>query len=91
MKRKNDKKYNSNLTNSFHKALLLEDDEYGGATNHDILAFKTVEHIKNCKEQYIVQNVEALHRMLGESKAKLDIEVSGIEKYIKPILDEEKF
>ena len=89
MKKWKDKKYESNLTTALQNALLIEDEEYNGLSNNEVIALKVVNKVKNSKD--IVKEAEILHRMVGEAKSKVDLNVEGIEEIIKPIMGEEKF
>jgi hypothetical protein len=89
MKKWKDKKYESNLTTALQNSLLIEDEEYNGLSNNEVIALKVVNKVKNSKD--IVKEAEILHRMVGEAKSKVDLNVEGIEEIIKPIMGEEKF
>lgn len=90
MKAKGDKEYKSNLTKSLELALLLEDENNKGLSNHEVIAVKMINHIKN-ESTDIVKDVESLHRIVDGTKSKVDVQVGGIEEYLKAITGDDKF
>lgn len=90
IKKRKDKKYESNLTTALQQILQIENERYNGLNNSEVIAYKVVNTVINSND--IVKDAEVLHRMTGEAKAKLDLNVSGgIESIVKPILGEDKF
>ena len=89
MKKWKDKKYESNLKEPLQNALLIEDEEYDGLSNNDVISLICVYNVKNTK--VILKEAEIFHRMVRDAKSKVDLNVEGIEEIIKPIMGEEKF
>ncbi len=90
MKAKGDREYKAGLTKSLEMALMLEDEENKGVSNHDVIAVKMIDHIKN-ESTDIVKDVETLHRIVDGTKSKVDVQVGGIEEYLKAITGDDKF
>ena len=68
---------------------MMESEEAEGVSYHDVIAVKLVDKVTNSED--IVKDAEALHRMLGEAKQKVELGVTGIEAFIERISGEEKF